>query len=127
MTTTPKLGLPMISSQQNQPEVTHNAAIVMLQALALGAIAIQNAPPGAPDDGDTYIVGAAGSGQWLGQDNKIATFLGGWIFIPGVDSDGAGIDMGADQEGLTLYLRSEGGLVSWDGSSWSATSPASSD
>lgn len=127
MTTSPKLGIPFISSQQAQPEVTHNTAVVMLQALALGALALQNAPPGSPDDGDTYIVGAAPTGLWGGHANKIATFLGGWVFIPGVDSDGAGIDMGADQEGLTIYLRSESGLVTWTGVAWYGTSPASSE
>ncbi len=126
MTTTPKLGIPLISSQQAQPEVTHNTAVAMLQALALGAIAIQNAPPGAPADGDTYIIGTAGSGAWAGKSNKIATFLGGWIYIPGVDSNGAAIAMGVAQTGLTIYLRSTGGQMTWSGAYWYATNEATS-
>lgn len=124
MTTSAYLGIPFISNQQNTPEITHNIGIVMLQALALGAIAIQDAAPGSPADGDTYIVGSAGSGAFAGQSNKVATYMGGWYFIPGFDSDGAAIPMGAAQEGLTLYVRGEGGLVTWDGAHWYASVPA---
>lgn len=124
MTTTPYLGVPFISSQQAQPEVTHNTAVIMLQALALGAQALQDAPPGSPADGDTYIVGDAPTGLWAGQANKIAIFLGGWVFIPGLDSDGAEIDMGDDQVGLSVWLQSEGAFYVWLGGSagWAAES-----
>lgn len=126
MTTTPNLGIPLISSQQAQPEVTHNTAVIMLQALLLGAIAKQNGPPVSPGDGDTYIVGSAGSGAWAGHNNAIAIYFGGWNFIPGRDDDGIIIPMGAAQRGLTIYLRSEHGLVTWDGAHWYGTDPASS-
>jgi hypothetical protein len=126
MTTTPYLGIPLISSQQLQPEVTHNTAIMIMQALSLGAIAKQNAPPGAPADGDCYIIGSAGSGAWAGKSNKIAIYYGGWIFCPGVDSEGVNLPMGANQRGLTIFLRSADGLVTWDGAHWYGTDPASS-
>lgn len=126
MTTSPKLGIPFIAAGQASPEVTHNTALIMLQALALGAIDQQNAPPGSPAEGDTYIVGTAGSGAWAGHSNKIATFFGGWVFIPGVDSDGTPLAMGANQEGLTIYLQSEGGQVTWNGAHWYGTALASS-
>lgn len=124
MTTSARLGIPFISGQQAQPEVTHNQAVAMLQALALGAIAHTNTPPGSPADGDTYILKSAPTGAWTGHANKIATFLGGWIFIPGNDSDGTPIVMGALQVGLTLFLQSEHGLVTWDGAHWYGTDPA---
>lgn len=123
MTTTPKLGIPLISSQQNQPEVTHNAAIIVIQAMIGGAIDQQNAPPGAPDDGDTYIIGSVPTGAWVGHANKIATFLGGWVYLPGVDSDGLEIAMGADQEGLSIYNQALNGFVTWDGAAWGSTIP----
>lgn len=126
MTTSPKLGIPLLSQSQAQPEVIFNTAIMMQQALALGAIAKQNAPPGSPADGDTYIVGAAGSGAWAGHSNAIAIFYGGWIFIPGRDSDGVTIAMSATQRGLTIFLKTEDGLVTWDGAHWYGTDPASS-
>jgi hypothetical protein len=128
MTTTGKLGIPLISSQQNQPEVTHNTAVAMLQALSLGAIALQNAPPGGPSEGDSYIVGDTPTGAWAARANKIATYFAGtWVYIPGNDSNGTPITMGAAQAGLTIYLESELGLVTWDGAHWYGTTPASSD
>lgn len=116
MTTTPKFGIPLISSQQAQPEVTHNQMVLVLQAIVGGAIAKQNAPPGSPADGDCYVVGSAGSGAWSDHDNAVAIFFGGWIFVPGVDDDGVIIDMGADQAGLQISI---GGTPSiWTGSVW---------
>lgn len=126
MTTSPNLGIPLLSQSQAQPEVIVNQAIMMMQALSLGAIAKQNSPPGGPADGDTYIVGAAGTGAWAGHNNAIAIFFGGWIFVPGRDDDGVIIPMGAAQRGLTIFLRSEDGLVTWDGAHWYGTDPASS-
>lgn len=37
-------------------------------------LAIQNAPPVGPVDGDTYVVGPAGSGAWAGHDNEGAYY-----------------------------------------------------
>jgi len=38
-------------------------------------------PPGAPMDGDRYIVGVGAAGDWIGRDGEIAVFLnGGWDF-----------------------------------------------
>jgi hypothetical protein len=118
MTTSPKLGIPFISGQQAQPEVTHNQAILLLQAVIGGAITMQNAPPGAPDDGDCYIVGTAGSGAWAGHNNQIAIYLGGWAFIPGFDSDGVIIPMGADQAGLSIFRVDVDTFVYWTGLVW---------
>ncbi len=125
MTTTAILGIPLIDSQQAQPEVTHNTAVVMLQAIALGAIRRTNNPPGSPADGDTYIVGSTPTGAWAGKANKIATrFDGAWVFVPGVDSNGTNIPMGVSQIGLTVFSQEEGGLVSWSGAAWYGTDPA---
>lgn len=125
MTTTAILGIPLIDSQQDQPDVTHNQAIVMLQALALGVIRKTNNPPGSPQDGDNYIVGGAPTGAWGGKNHKIATYFDGvWLFIPGVDSNGTNIPMDDNQIGLTVYSQEEGGLVSWSGGGWFITDPA---
>lgn len=124
MTTTPKFGIPLISSQQNQPEVTHNQMVLVLQAIVGGAIAQQNAPPGSPADGDCYVVGAAGTGAWAGHDNAIAIFFGGWIFVPGVDDDGVTIDMGADQLGLVISIVGVPNV--WSGTAWAPAGGGSS-
>lgn len=116
MTTSPNLGFPFISAQQAQPEVTHNNAIMMLQAINGGAIAKQNAPPGSPASGDCYVVGTAGSGLWTGHNNQIAIFFGTWLFVPGVTSAGAIIAMGAAQKGLTVAIA--GVPNTWSGTAW---------
>jgi len=39
------------------------------------------APPGSPVKGDRYIVADPATGDWLGQEDKIATYTGsGWLF-----------------------------------------------
>ncbi len=120
MTTTPKLGIPLISAAQAQPEVTHNQAILAIQCLLNGVKALQNGPPGSPADGDSYIVGTAGTGAWAGHNNQLAIFFGGWIFLPGVDDDGVIIPMGAAQEGLTVYNQATDSQYRWSGAAWAA-------
>jgi hypothetical protein len=118
MTTTPKFGIPLISGQQNQPEVTHNQMVVVMQALAGGAIAEQNAPPGSPTEGDCYIVGAIPTGAWSGHAHAIAIYFGGWLFVPGFDNDGVIIPMTAAQNGLSIFNNDTGELWAWQTSSW---------
>jgi hypothetical protein len=46
-----------------------------------GVIAMQDSPPASPSRGDSYIVGE-GSGDWSGQNGKIAIYdVSGWVFI----------------------------------------------
>lgn len=120
MSTSPRLGIPFISGQQSQPEVTHNTAVVILQTLLAGVISTLSAPPSSPADGDAYIIGTGASGAWGGRDNKIAVWYGGWNYVPGVDSDGSEIAMGADQAGLSVYDVREGAQKVWSGSVWAA-------
>lgn len=120
MTTTPDFGLPELSQSQANPDVTHNEALQLLQALSNGAIdrALNN-PPGAPTNGDVYILGAAPTGAWAGRANAVAVYLGGaWHFIPGFDSAGAAIAIGARHEGLSLYVRDEDLFYTWSGAAW---------
>jgi hypothetical protein len=43
--------------------------------------AIQNDPAGAPNAGETWIVGAAPTGAWVGHENELAEWSGtGWTF-----------------------------------------------
>lgn len=115
-----KLGIPYIQASQATPEITHNEALYMLEALTHGAIDRTNAPPGSPADGDVYLVGTAGSGAWAGRSNHIAVWMdGSWGFIPGFDDDGALIAIGAAHEGLTIYVHDENLYYRWTGSTWS--------
>ncbi len=116
MTTSAILGIPYIASQQSQPDVTHNEAVSLLQIiLAGGAITIgDNTPPVSPVEGDTYVVGDTPTGDWAGRANAIAGFfLNQWLFVPGNDSNGTPIVMGPDQEGLSIWSKTDDGLFVW--------------
>jgi hypothetical protein len=118
MTTTPKLGIPLISSQQASPEITHNQMVVLLQALAGGAKEERNSPPVSPAEGDCYIVGGVPTGAFIGHTHAIAVYFGGWNFIPGYDDDGVIIPMTAAQNGLSIFNNDTGELWAWETSSW---------
>lgn len=128
MSTTPDFGIPLVAAGQAQQEVTHNEALIMLQVLLLGALAILNDPPATPAAGDTYVVGTAPTGDWALAANKIATYYGGsWRFVPDVDSDGTDIPMNPRHEGLEIYIRDNGSgspttgsRFRWNGSAWLA-------
>ena len=120
MTTSPDYGVPLIAAQQNQPEVTHNEALLLMQAVWGGVLnAGINTPPGSPADGDAYIVGPTPTGAWSGRANRIAVRVGGaWRFLPGNDAAGTPIGIGARHAGLTVYDRTAGRFRSWTGSAW---------
>jgi len=121
MATTPDLGIPLVVSEQAQQEITHNEAILRLQAFTMGAIDFTNTPPGSPDDGDVYLIDDTPTGDWAGQANKIAIYFeGSWLFTPNVDDDGTDIPMGARHEGIQIYNRGSSQLMRWSGSAWAA-------
>lgn len=123
MTTSPDLGIPYIANQQSQPEVTHNEALNVLQIMASGVVDRGvDTPPGAPTEGDAYIVGGSPTGDWAGKANKLAGYFGGsWVFVPGLDDSGTDIPIGARHEGLTVWVRDEDLLYVWNGSTWTTT------
>lgn len=122
MTTSPDLGIPFIDQQQGTPEVTHNEALLLLQAMTNGVIDRGvNTPAVGPTIGDSYIIGAAPTGAWAGRANCVTIWSGtAWDFIPGETSAGTPITMGARQEGMRIWVRDENTLYVWDGSAWTA-------
>lgn len=121
MTNSPDLGIPLVSSPPPaQAEVLHNEAILLLIALQKGATdRAVNTPPVSPSEEDVYILGAAPTGAWSGKANKIAVFIGGaWSFIPGNDSAGSNIAIGARHEGIRLWVNDEDVFYVWSGSAW---------
>jgi hypothetical protein len=79
MTDTPRLALPVIEAAQAQKHVTHNEALVLLDALVQLAVESRTltAPPGSPADGACYIPAAGATGAWSGWAGQIAAFSGG--------------------------------------------------
>lgn len=122
MPTTPILGLPELAQNQANPDVTHNTAVQLLCALSRGVKSLgDNAPPGSPSDGDSYVLGAAPTGAWAGRANCLAVYVGGaWSFVPGNDDAGTPIAMGAAHEGLRFWVQDENQYYIWTGSpqSW---------
>ncbi len=108
MSTTPRSALPLLAAAQAQKHVTHNEALLQLDALACARFLDRDlsAPPSSPADGDTYLVKATASGDWTGQDGNIAYALdGAWRFAPPF-------------AGFMAYVADENIVVVYTGSSW---------
>ena len=108
MSDTPMLGLPLLSAAQAQKHVTHNEALLRLDALVHLSVIARNlaAPPAAAADGDRYLVAASASGAWAGQAGLLALAQGGgWVFI-------------TPRKGWRLWVESEGKLLAFDGTLW---------
>jgi hypothetical protein len=120
MSTSPDLGIPFVSAQQLQPEVTHNEAVQLLAILANGVLSFGgNTPAVSPTEGDSYIVGTAPTGAWAGRANTVAiSTSSGWRFIPDRNSSGTIITMGARHEGIRVWVRDLDALWYWTGSAW---------
>ena len=116
MTTSVHLGIPYISTNQSQPDVTHNDALVMIQVLlSTGVWQVGlNTPPGSPENGDAYIVGTSPTGVWVGKENCIAAYYQDqWYYVPGFDSDGTQIEMSEEQVGLMVWSKPDGDFYIW--------------
>ncbi len=86
MAKTPKIDLDEIAEAQASKYVTHNIGLRKLDCLVQLSVIDKDLsePPGAPSDGDTYIVGttSSSSSDWNGQDDNIAYYnSSAWIYI----------------------------------------------
>lgn len=116
MTTTPDLGIPELVQSQANPDITHNEALVLIQALLNGVIDKDlTAPPGSPTEGDAYLINTASpTGAWAGHAYAVAIYWGSaWRFVPGNDDAGSPITMGSRQEGLRVWVRDENRYYVW--------------
>lgn len=80
----PRLGLPMIQPAQAQKHVTHNEALQQLDLLVQLNVEAFDAlnPPGNPQPGRIWALGADPDGDWAGQGGRLAAWLsGGWVFV----------------------------------------------
>lgn len=112
MPATPRLALPLLAIAQAQKEVTHNEALVLLDALVHPAVEAGPLaePPIAPVEGQCWIIDAAPSGAWSGQAAAIALWsAGGWRFV-------------APRPGMEVVRLDDGARLRFDGGMW--TGPA---
>jgi hypothetical protein len=108
---TPRASVPLLSAAQAQKHVTHNDALLEFDALLCCRILDRDLsdPPASPADGDAYLVKAAGTGLWTGQDGNIAYAIdGGWRFYTPFGGLSAFI---ADEAVMLVYTAS--GWADW--------------
>jgi hypothetical protein len=108
MNETAKLGLPLIAAAQAQKHVTHNEAILRLDALVHLAVKDRNltAPPGAPQDGDRYMPASGATDAWATWDLNIAWFVDGvWTKL-------------VPRPGWRVWVEDEALLLVWNGAAW---------
>jgi len=96
--TTDRYAIEMLSSGQAQKEVSHNEALLRIDALLHAAVESRSLaqPPAAPAAGQCWIVADGASGAWAGQSGKFAHWTaGGWRFVEA-------------REGCLVWVRGEG-------------------
>ena len=115
MDNTPNLDLPFIMPAQAQKHVTHNEALLKLDAIVQLSVKDRDLdnPPATPANGERYVVGANALSDWAGQDGAIAAYQdGAWSFY-------------TPSNGWLAWVEDEGVLIAWNGSSWVVTSSGS--
>lgn len=116
MTETPRLGLPLLAAGQAQKHVTHNDALMRLDALVHLVVAsrTQTVPPVSPVETSAYIVPAGSSGVFAGHANDLAIFEdGAWSFLP-------------PRAGWQAWVSDEAEHHVWTGTQWRRSQPESS-
>ncbi|SLN69920.1 hypothetical protein ROG8370_03312 [Roseovarius gaetbuli] len=103
-----RLNLPYIQPAQAQKHVTHNEALMRLDALVQTVVQDHQlqTPPAAPAGGGCYVVAPGGTGAWAGQDNALTLFDGaGWVFL-------------SPQAGWSAYCVASNEALRFDGQDW---------
>ncbi|MCB1452950.1 MAG: DUF2793 domain-containing protein, partial [Rhizobiaceae bacterium] len=108
MSETPLLGLPLLQASQAQKHVTHNEALILLDAAIQLSVISRGAaiPPPSPAEGDRFLAAAGSSGGWAGHDGDLAIFeAASWRFS-------------APRIGWRLWVEDEGRFLVFDGLGW---------
>jgi hypothetical protein len=107
MTDTLRLSLPLMDAAQAQKHVTHNDALVRLDALThLSVASLADAPAASCVEGTRYLVSRTPTGVFLGQADQIACLQdGAWLFL-------------APVAGWRTFIAATLSLQVYDGSAW---------
>lgn len=101
MTETSQFGLPLLSGAQAQKHVTVNEGLAILDAVAQLRLLSANLvmPPAGVTDGDAFAIKSGATGEWFGQDGKIAISCnGGWHFLaPKIGWQAFNVETGTNQ------------------------------
>jgi hypothetical protein len=115
MSTTPRLSLPVMEASQAQKHVTHNEALLRLDAAVQLSVADRDraAPPATRATGARHLVAAGASGAWAGGEGTIAC-----------ERDGAW-DLLVPRAGWLCWVEAESRLLLHDGTVWRDMAAAS--
>lgn len=108
MSETPLLALPLIEAAQAQKHITHNEALLLLDAAIHLAVITRSlaAPPASPADGDRYLVATGATGAWAGRSGQLAfREAGAWRFA-------------VPRNGWRLWAIDEQKFLLFDGAAW---------
>jgi hypothetical protein len=114
MDNTQRLGLPLIAGEQAQKHITHNEAIAIVDGLLHLTLEGRDvtSPPGDPEPGQSFGVGAQADGAWAGMEGMVAHWsAGGWRFTEPV-------------EGMIAWDRGAQALLVFSAGAWQATAGA---
>lgn len=104
---TTNLDMPFIMPSQAQKHVTHNEALLLLDAIVQLSVADErSSPPQAPQPGERFVVASGATGAWSGRTGRIAIWQDGyWAYAkPGA--------------GWRAWFATSGRLKVFDGSAW---------
>jgi hypothetical protein len=90
MELTARFGLPLLIAGQGQKEITHNEALLLLDAAISCVVERRDLqePPVAPEVGQCWLVGIGAGGEWVGKAGHVTVWTeGGWRFF--LPPDGA--------------------------------------
>lgn len=113
----PVLDLPLLAPSQAQKHVTHNEALLALEAVI--QIALEEVPgatpPALPEPGARYVVGTGATGAWAGQEGTLTLHDGSaWRFY-------------TPRAGWRAQVPSTGQVLMFDGSAWQDVTPSFDD
>ena len=108
MSSSPRFQLPLLDAAQAQKHITLNEALVRADALASARVEslVLTTPPLGAVDGEAYVVGESATGDWSGEDGKLALFLnGGWDFL-------------TPWSGMTVWVEDQRATAIFVGDTW---------
>ena len=114
MDETPRFRLPLLIPGQGQKEITHNEALLLLDA-AIGSVAERRdiiSPPTDAVEGQCWLVPPGAMLDWQGRSDQLAVWsAGGWRFL-------------ALPEGSTVFVNGEQRRIRRVGGAWLDDGPA---
>jgi Protein of unknown function (DUF2793) len=105
---TSRYALPLLASGQAQKEITHNEALLLIDALAHPAIESRSltSAPLNPQPGQIWLVADNATGDWIGKSAQLALWTtGGWRFI-------------VPKLGMVIWSKPDGFFILFTGTVW---------